>query len=218
MFIGHFAVGFAAKRVAPRLSLGTLFLAPLWLDVIWPVFLSTGLETVRIDPGNTVVTPLDLHDYPYSHSLLMAIVWSVLFGAVVAVVVRELQSALVAAGAVFSHWVLDFVTHRPDMPLYPGSTHYVGLGLWNSLVGTLLVEVTLFVLGVFVYVKTTRPKNRKGGVLLWSLVAVLSLVYVSAIFGPPPPDERALAVTAFGVLLFLAWGYWLDRNRAVART
>src|SRR3954470_23167036 len=129
MFIGHFAVGFASKRAAPDTNLGILMLAPLFLDLLWPIFLLLGIESVRIDPGNTAVTPLDLHDYPWSHSLLMSLVWSALAGGAVWAAVRQFRPALVIAAGVFSHWVLDFVTHRPDMPLYPGSETYLGLGL-----------------------------------------------------------------------------------------
>jgi hypothetical protein len=214
MFLGHFALGFASKRLVPRISLGTLFLAPLLLDVLWPIFLVTGLESVRIDPGNTRVTPLDLHDYPYSHSLLLALIWSVLFGAALGFWKRNAREALVLGMLVFSHWVLDFVTHRPDLPLYPGSSIVVGLGLWNSLPGTLLVEVGSFALGVGIYLHTTHTRNRAGSVALWALIVTLALVYAGAVFGPPPPSTDALIASAFlGMLLFISWGFWIERNR-----
>jgi membrane-bound metal-dependent hydrolase YbcI (DUF457 family) len=213
MFIGHFAVGLAAKRVAPRVSLGVLLGAPLFLDLLWPVFLALGIESVRIEPGNTVVTPLDLRDYPYSHSLLMALFWSILFGGVAGTLYRSVRVALVLGALVFSHWLLDFVTHKPDMPLYPGSSTYVGLGLWNSLAGTLLVEVSLFVVGVALYVQSTRATDKRGSLGFWSLIATLCAVYLAAIFGPPPPNEQALAVSAFGVVVLLGWAFWADRNR-----
>src|SRR3954470_3350305 len=113
MFIGHFAVGFASKRAAPDTNLGILMLAPLFLDLLWPIFLLLGIETVRIDPGNTAFTPLDLHDYPWSHSLLMAVVWSLLVGGIVLAAKRSRRGAVVVGLGVFSHWVLDFITHRP---------------------------------------------------------------------------------------------------------
>jgi membrane-bound metal-dependent hydrolase YbcI (DUF457 family) len=214
MFIGHFAVGLAAKRLTPQVSLGVLVAAPLLLDLLWPVFLSFGLETVRIEPGITQVTPLDLHDYPYSHSLLMAIVWSVLFGAVVGHLKQSVRVALVGGALVFSHWLLDFVTHRPDMPLYPGSDTYVGLGLWHSLVGTLLVEVSLFIAGVAVYVKVTHAKNKVGGRGFWALIAALLALYLAAIFGPPPPDVGSLIIGGYAILALVGWAYWVDRNRS----
>ncbi len=130
MFIGHFALGFAAKRAAPRLSLATLFAAAQFADLLWPFLLAAGVEQVRIVPGITAFTPLDFISYPYSHSLLALVIWGVLFGAICAVIVRDRRVMLVVAALVVSHWVLDWITHRPDMPLYPGSVK-VGLGLWN---------------------------------------------------------------------------------------
>jgi membrane-bound metal-dependent hydrolase YbcI (DUF457 family) len=218
MFIGHFAVGLGSKRPAPEASLGTLLAAPLFLDLLWPIFLLTGLESVRIVPGDTAFTPLDLHDYPYSHSLLMAVVWSLLFGGVHYAFKRNRRVALVLAAGVFSHWVLDFVTHRPDMPLYPGSTTYVGLGLWNSVPGTMIVELAMLAAGTWLYATTTRARNRTGSITLWALVVFLFVMYFAAAFGPPPPSVEALKWMGLISWLFIPWGWWIDRNRTpVAR-
>jgi membrane-bound metal-dependent hydrolase YbcI (DUF457 family) len=216
MFIGHFAVGFASKRVAPRASLGILIAAPLLLDLLWPIFLLAGLETVRIDPGNTAFTPLDLHDYPYTHSLAGALGWSVLAAALYGAVTRYRRGAWVVAAGVFSHWVLDFITHRPDMPLYPGSATSVGLGLWNSRAGTMIVEVAIFAAGIWVYARATRPRNRKGTVVLWSLVVFLGLFYLANAFGPPPPSARVIAIGGLTGWIFIPWAWWIDRNRVAS--
>jgi membrane-bound metal-dependent hydrolase YbcI (DUF457 family) len=213
MFVAHFAVGFACKRFAPKASLGTLLLAPLLLDALWPLFLLTGLESVRIDPGNTRVTPLDLHDYPYSHSLLMAVVWSLAFAVGYFFVRRQVRAAWVLGLGVFSHWLLDFVSHRPDMPLFPGSQSYVGLGLWNSLPATLVVELALFALGVALYERTTRSANRVGQLAWYALLVVLCLIYAGAVFGPPPPSVGAIIASGFAGWLFVPWAAWIDRNR-----
>jgi membrane-bound metal-dependent hydrolase YbcI (DUF457 family) len=213
MFVGHFAVGFASKRLAPRSSAGVLVMAPLFLDVLWPIFLATGLESVRIDPGNTAFTPLDLHDYPYSHSLVMSLVWSVLFAAVYYAISRYRRGAIVVGLGVFSHWVLDYVTHRPDMPLYPGSSVSVGLGLWNSRAGTMLVESAMLVAGVWIYVRCTRPRDRIGVIAFWAMIAVLVLLYVSTAFGPPPPNVQIIKIGGFIAWLFLLWAWWFDRHR-----
>ncbi len=213
MFIGHLAIGFASKRVLPRESLPVLLAAPLFLDLLWPLFLATGLESVHIDPGNTAVTPLDLHDFPYSHSLLMAVVWSVLFGLGFFLLRRDARTGLILGGSVFSHWLLDFLAHAPDLPLYPGSSTYVGLGLWNSVAGTLLVEGTLFAVGVALYATGTRPRTRAGTWLLGSLVVVLTGLYLGSVFGPPPPNATAIIVSDFAVLVFLAWAYAADKRR-----
>ncbi len=189
--------------------------APLLLDLLWPIFLITGLESVRIDPGNTRVTPLDLHDYPYSHSLLMAVVWSVVAAVVYWKAARYPRGALVIGAGVFSHWILDWITHRPDMPLYPGSSTRVGLGLWNSVVGTVLVEGTMFVAAVFLYARTTRPRTRAGSVGLWLFASVLALLYAESLFGPPPPSVTALKYAALGAWLFVLWAASMDRAREV---
>jgi hypothetical protein len=215
MFVGHFAVGFASKRLAPRASGGVLLAAPLFLDLLWPIFLATGLESVRIDPGNTAFTPLDLHDYPWSHSLVTSLAWSVLFALGYYAFSRYRRGALVVGAGVFSHWVLDFVTHRPDMPLYPGSAVSVGLGLWNSRAGTMLVESAMFVAGVWIYARTTRARDRIGAIAFWAMVLLLAVLYVSTAFGPPPPSVKAIEVLGLVAWLFVPWAWWFDRHRAV---
>jgi membrane-bound metal-dependent hydrolase YbcI (DUF457 family) len=216
MFIGHFAVGLASKRLSPSTSAGALILAPLFLDLIWPLFLLAGIETVRIDPGNTAFTPLDLHDYPWSHSLLMALVWSLLVAVITAAVTRNRRAAVVMAIGVFSHWVLDFVTHRPDMPLYPGSATSVGLGLWNSTVATLLIESAMFAGGIWIYTRATRARDRIGRWAFVALIVLLVVFYLGAAFGPPPPDGKTLALSAVFMWLFVPWAWWIDRHRVPA--
>jgi hypothetical protein len=218
MFIGHLAVGFAAKRWAPRVSLPLLILAPNLLDALWPVFLALGIESVRIDPGNTAVTPLDLHDYPWSHSLLMALVWSALAAFFGWMALRRIKVAGLFAALVFSHWILDFVTHRPDMPLWPGSATYVGLGLWNSKIGTVLVEGALFAAGIIVYLRSTRPKDRTGTFSLVGFVSVLLLLYAADMVGPPPPSVRAVMIATFVLFaVFLTWSWFIERHREPTR-
>ena len=213
MFIGHFAVGFAAKRLAPRASLGVLMAAPLFADLLWPIFLIAGIETVRIDPGNTVVTPLDLHDFPWSHSLVTSLAWSAVFAAAFWAATRYARGAFVLAVGVFSHFALDFVTHRQDMPLYPGSPTSVGLGLWNFRSATMAVEIALFVIGVAIYARTTRALNRRGAFALWALVVLLSIIYVTNLFGPPPPSVDFIKYLGITGWLFPVWAWWIDRNR-----
>ena len=216
MILGHPAVGLAAKRAVPRVPLAWLIAAPLWLDLIWPLFLLAGIESVRIDPGNTVVTPLDLHDFPWSHSLLMSFVWSALLGGVYFGLRRDRVGALLVACGVFSHWLFDFFMHARDMPLYPGSETYLGLGVWNSLPATLALEIPLFVVGVWLYVTGTKARDRIGHVAFWSMIAFFVLVYVGALFGPPPPDETAIAYGALLGWIFVPWAAWIDRHRIPA--
>jgi len=213
VFIGHFGVALAAKRLAPRTSLGTLVMAAEFTDLLWPVFLLLGIERVGISPGITAVTPLDFVSYPFSHSLLADVGWASLFAGVYKVVRRETQGALCLWCVVLSHWFLDALSHRPDLPLYPGGSTYIGLGLWNSRVGTLLVEGGLFAFGARLYGKAMRPRDRIGDWGFKSFIVILGVLYLVNLFGPPPPSVKAIVYSAFGMWLFVAWAYWLDRHR-----
>jgi membrane-bound metal-dependent hydrolase YbcI (DUF457 family) len=128
MFVGHFALGLAAKRVAPAVSLGTWFLAVQLVDLVWPFLLLAGLEHVRIAPNITAFTPLDFYDYPITHSLLGGVVWAGLLAIVSRGFYRDPRALALIAAGVLSHWVLDAIVHRPDLPLLP-SGPYIGLGL-----------------------------------------------------------------------------------------
>ena len=214
MFIGHAAAGFAAKRFAPRASLAWLLAAPWLLDLLWPVFLLSGIERVRIDPGNTVLTPLDFVSYPWSHSLLMALVWSALFGAAYRRATRDSRGAWVVGALVASHWVFDLVVHRADLPLAPGLPLKVGLGLWNSPVAAIALEGGLFVLGLAIYLRATRARDAWGALGLWALVVFLLGIYAANLAGPPPPSTAAIAwvTLVFGVLI-VPWAMWIERHR-----
>lgn len=210
MFLGHFAVGFAAKRVAPRTSLGLLVGASLLLDLIWPLLLLAGVERARVDPGNTVVTPLAFEHYPLTHSLAAVVGWSALAAALVWA--RSRRAAVVVGLLVASHWVLDWVTHRPDLPLFPGGPE-VGLGLWGSLPGTLLVEGALFGFGVLAYTSASTPRDGVGRWGWGGLVAFLALIYGANVFGPPPPSIGAVAWAGLALWLLPPWCAWVDRHR-----
>lgn len=213
MFIGHHAVAFASKKISPTLSLGTLMMAAQFVDLLWPTFLLLGLEHVRIEPGNTAFTPLDFYNYPYTHSLLMALFWSIIVGGVYFALKRNRRNTAVVSVAVFSHWVLDFVTHRPDLPLAFGNNVYVGLGLWNSVVGTVIVEVGLFIIGIALYLRSTRPKDKAGSYGIWGLILFIAVLYIINLLSPPPPNESMIAVVGHASWLFVLWGWWADKHR-----
>jgi membrane-bound metal-dependent hydrolase YbcI (DUF457 family) len=215
MFLGHFGLALAARRAAPRTSLGTNVLAAQFVDLLWPVMLLAGVERVRIVPGLMEASALDFEHYPITHSLLMVVVWALLVGGAYYAVRRYRTGALVVGGLVLSHWLLDAPMHRPDLPLWPGSDLLVGAGLWHSLTATLLIEGGLLAAGAFVYLRTTRATSRHGS---WGLTAMLTLLVVffaGALFGPPPPDARTLAFTALALWLFVPWAAWIDRHREV---
>lgn len=215
MFIGHFALGFGAKRLAPTASLGTLFAACQLADLLWPTLVLLGVERFAIAPGDTVVTPLRFEHYPWSHSLVALVGWAALAGVALRLLRRASPAgnAVVVAALVLSHWVLDVVSHRPDVPIDLGGGARVGLGLWNSLPATLAVEGLLFALGVALYARATQAIDRIGRWALWALVAFLGVVYLANLFGPPPPDVGAVAWTAESMWLLVAWGWWVDRHR-----
>jgi membrane-bound metal-dependent hydrolase YbcI (DUF457 family) len=215
VFLGHYAVGFALKRAAPGVSLGWLVLAAQLPDMLWPFLLLLGWEQVAVDPGNTAFTPLAFDRYPYSHSLLLVAVWGAALGALYLTRRRPLASGVVLAFAAISHWVLDWITHRPDLPLVPWSPAKAGLGLWNSIPATLAVEIPLYVVGVWIYARATRPEGRGGGAVFAALVVTLALIYAANLFGPPPPDARAVALVSLGLWLFPLWAAWIDARRIV---
>jgi hypothetical protein len=215
MFIGHFALGLAAKKVAPKPSLGTLFLAAQFIDLLWPLLLLLGLERVLIEPGNTVVTPLNFTHYPISHGFLSVVIWGIVVGGFYFLLKKDTKTAFWLGILVVSHWILDLLTHRPDLPLMPGSDLKIGLGLWDSLFGTILIEGGIFAFGIYYYLKVTKAKNKTGVWSFWTLVVFLLLIYISNLFGPPPPAVEPIAYIGFAQWLLVAWGYWIDRNREV---
>jgi membrane-bound metal-dependent hydrolase YbcI (DUF457 family) len=217
MFLGHFAVAMAAKKVAPRPSLGTLVLAAQLADGLWPIFLLLGWERVAIEPGVTAVVPLLFISYPYTHSLAALVVWGVLFGAAYYAVRRDAKGAAWLAALVVSHWVLDVASHGPDVPLWPDGPKF-GLGLWYSLPATLAVELGLYVAGVALFVSVSRASDRTGAMSFWAFVILLPVIYLGSVFGPPPPSVRVLAMTGLLGWIFVAWGYWIDRHRELRAT
>lgn len=217
MFLGHFAVAFAVKRVVPEAGLGTAILAATFLDVLWPIFIIAGLEVVKIDPGATAFTPLRFVSYPFSHSLVMAALWAGLFALAYVLRGGPRRAAFWLGLVVISHWFLDLIVHVPDLQLFPEVDIYVGLGLWNSVAATLILEGLLFAGGVALYISATRPRDRAGTWGLWGLVALLLVSYALATFGPPPPDVASIVVADLvGTAIAVAWGYWVDRHREAA--
>lgn len=227
MFLGHYGLAFAAKRAAPRGSLGTLTFAAEFLDELWPILLLLGVEHARIAPwlirmsSSTLpndryresVTPIDFTYYPYSHSLLMAVVWAILIGGIYFAIRRYGRGGLIVGLLVLSHWLLDLPMHRSDLPLWFGdSSPKVGWGWWNAIAVTYVVEFTIYAAGLSLYARSTRPRDRIGRWGLRTYAILLPAIYISS-NGPPPPSERALALTTLGVWLFVPLAWWIDKHR-----
>jgi hypothetical protein len=222
VFLGHFGVALALKRAEPKLSLGTLFVAVQLADLLWGLFLLTGWERVRIDPGYTAVTPLQFLEYPISHSLLGMALWAVVGAAAyyswpTRDTSRHWQAAALVGVAILSHFALDLLVHVPDLPLGGEASRKVGLGLWNKPTATLLLELGTLAVGVAVYVafRSRRHPARPGR--LASLLGILVAIYLASFFGPPPPSVTAIAVTDIvGLLLLAAFAAWVDRRATPA--
>lgn len=181
--------------------------------MLWPIFLLLGIEQVVIDPGNTAFTPLDFVYYPFTHSLVGVLFWGIVVGGIYYLIKKNVKTAFLLGALVVSHWVLDFLTHAPDLPIAPGLEIKVGLGLWNSLIFTLLVESAIFAVGIFLYLKITQAKNKKGEYGFWGLIIFLVLIYIMNVFGSAPPNEEAIAWAGNLQWLFVFWAYWVDKNR-----
>ncbi len=219
MFIGHFAVGLAAKKASPKINLGILFIACQLLDLIWPVLVLIGLEKVSVDHSATVVTPLNFSYYPYSHSLFSSVLYSLILGFIAWKIFKSLKTGIVFGLVVLSHWVLDFLTHRPDLPLFFDNVK-VGLGLWNSTAGTFIVEVILFIGGIVFYLMSSPLTSQKRKLVFWSLIIFLFIMYLGNIFGPKAPVDthpNAIAGPALAMWIIVIWGYLADKTNTTEK-
>jgi membrane-bound metal-dependent hydrolase YbcI (DUF457 family) len=216
MFVGHLALSFAARRSDDRTSLVWYIVAANLIDLIWPILLIAGVERVRLDPGNTAFTPLAFEHYPWTHSLLMVLVWAIALGALARARGVPTSTAMVIAALVASHWLLDFVTHAPDLPLWPGGEARLGLGLWNSIPATFAVEFALWAGGIALFLGARRPRGLHGWVALGSFLLVTTLMWAASPFSPPPPDDRAIAYFSTFGWIIVPWAVWIERT-SVAR-
>jgi hypothetical protein len=216
MFLGHFGVAFAAKKAAPTVSLGMLLASAQFADLLWPILVLAGVEQVRVVPGITAVTPLDFVHYPWSHSLATLIAWGIALGVSYRLLRGGgLRAALVIALVVASHWFLDALVHRPDMPLTPSEHTKLGLGVWNSWAASIVLELASLGLGVWLYARLTRARDRTGRWAFYGLVAFLLLIYAASSLGPPPPSAEAVAWSGVAMWLLVAWAAWIDKHREI---
>jgi hypothetical protein len=218
MFVGHYAVGLAAKKFAPRASLGVLIAAPILLDLLWPIFLLIGWEQVSLAANPNPFLRLNFDSYPLSHGLVAVVGWATLFASIYFGLARYLAGAVTIWIGVVSHWLLDYAVHRPDLPLFAGSSRLFGLGLWNHRWVTIAVELVMFGLGILIYLRTTKARDKIGSLGFWAFVVVLLAIYGLAAFGPPPPSVKKLAVGTLFSCAFVAWAWWFDSHREARTT
>ena len=215
MFVGHLAVGLAGKRVEPKTSLGTWIMAALLADLIVFPLLIAGIEHFHAEPGVTVNRMVGF--IPYSHSLLMDIVWAGLFAGAYFLKRRYARGAWLLFGAVLSHWVLDVLSHRPDMPLAPCLPAVFGLGLWNSIPATLVVEGGMWLFAIIIYVRATNSTNRADTYGFWIGVVFFTLAWFGNITSGMDPNPVRAGIS--GLIFFsvmIGWAYWINRLRSVA--
>jgi len=213
--VGHYGPSLAAKAIKKGIPLWILFIAVQWVDVLWSIFVLFGIEKVRIVPGITATNPLDLYYMPYTHSLVAVIGWSFIALIIYKLLSRDngWSAAAIVGGAVVSHWILDLLVHRPDLPLYD-NTMKVGFGLWNFPILAFALEVLILSIGLYLYLRTTKPLSASGryGMVIFSIV----MLFVQGIvfFGPPPASEKAAAIIALGsYAVFAGVAFWLEKKR-----
>jgi hypothetical protein len=215
MFVGHYGPSFAIKSVRPEIPMWMLFVAVQLVDVAWAMLILLGVEKARIVPGITASNPLDLYYMPFTHSLVAVILWSVaaalfawpLLGLAIPV------AAVWIGVAVLSHWVLDLVVHRPDLPLYD-DTMKVGLGLWNYPAFAFSVEAVILFSGMALYLRVTEPINSLGRIGLPAFGVVMLAIQTYVFFGPLPASPATAAITA--LVLYVAFAgiaQWLAHQR-----
>lgn len=213
MFIGHYAVGFLAKKETQKVSLSTLFIAVQFLDLLWPIFLLFGIERVELHPELEGAKNVAFTFYPYSHSLLFTFIWAICFGIIYWVLKKNVRDALIISLCVLSHWLLDLIVHFKDLPLYTNNLQLVGLGLWDFPAISLLVELIIFALGVYTYLKRTKPKNKYGNIIFWVLIILLLISQIASVFSPAPSSISVLGWSAQSQWLFIILAFIIDRNR-----
>ena len=211
MFIGHYGVGYAGKQPAKELSLGTLFMAAQWLDLLWPIFLILGIEKVSISPAGSKI-PLEFNYYPFSHSLLFVLIWAILFSGFYYIYRKNFRNALILGLLVISHWVLDLIVHQPDLPILTTGP-FAGFGLWNIPAVAITVESLIFILGVYLYFSCTKPKDKTGTYASWGLVLFLVISHIMNLISPPPENVKLIAYVGLAMWLLVLWAYWADRHR-----
>ncbi len=212
MFTGHLAVGFAGKRIEPKISLGTWIAAALLADLLFFVFAIAGVE--RVGPLAGATTNRFVGDMPYSHSLLMDVVWAGLLALGFYLWRRHSRGAWLLFGAVLSHWVLDVISHRPDMPLAPGATPLLGFGLWNSFPATVLVEGGAWLVAIIVYVRATKSESWVRVLVFWLGIGLWTVAWLANITAGIDPNPVRVGVN--GLVFFslaIAWAYWMNRAR-----
>ena len=216
MFVGHYAASLALKSVEKKASLGLLFLAVQFVDILFFPFVLLGIERVNVVENFTQSTHFELEYMPYTHSLLASFLCAGFIYVVYQIVSpRNKSVALVMSIAVLSHWFLDLIVHTPDLPLWSDASKKMGFGLWHSAIATYALEATLLIAGLWLYLRSTTATSSIGKYGIGIFVMILLMVNVVNIFGPPFGDSKlSLATSALAMyFLFAGAAHWLDGKR-----
>jgi hypothetical protein len=212
VLVGHVAVGFVSKRVEPRLSLGTCLLASLLADLLLFAFVIAGVERIEFGPGLGAAQFLHAVNIGYSHSLMTGAVWAGLFAGAYYALRHNVRAATILAAGVVSHWVLDVISHQPDMPIAPGVNVALGFRLWSSIPATLAIEGGCWIAALIVYARMPARRTWLSWIVLGGGAALLTLAWIGNIAGPPPPNPRIAPMSSLIFFsLVVGWGYWLNR-------
>ncbi len=214
MFIGHYAPSMLGGATG-KIKLWQVFIAAQLVDFAWAGFNLAGIEKTRIVEGFAGNSPLDLYYMPYTHSLLMSIVWAVLAGLVFGFVFRkQAKAGAVLFGLiVLSHWFMDLIVHKPDLTLLLEGQKY-GFGLWEKPFLAATLELGLFIMATIWYLSKTVPANKWGKYYPILFIGLLSAIHAIGQKMPAPETTNEFAVSAlfsYSLLALLAYG--LDRSR-----
>lgn len=222
MFVGHYGVGFALKRAGSALSLGLLFFAVQFADILWPIFVLLGIEKFSVEPGRTAANPLVFLYYPFSHSLLALAIWAALAFAIFMLVPfkiwgSKLRAGLVIAIGILSHYVLDLFVHVPDLPLAGPHSTKIGLGLWNYPLASVLLELVFLWGGLWIYLRSTWGKGFWGKHGATILAVLLTILQFGNMIGTPPNNPKLIAAIGLAInVIIIALAFWVDRKRVPA--
>ncbi|NNE18158.1 MAG: hypothetical protein HKN10_06750 [Myxococcales bacterium] len=206
MFLGHYGPSFGLRYASGGVPLWVLFLAAQFVDIVWSVLVITGVEKVRITPGFTASSPLDLYYMPYTHSLAASVVWVLVLGWLASLVWSR-RGGVVVGVCVLSHWVLDLLVHVTDLPLW-GDVHKVGFGLWDRPVIAFVLETAVLFIGAAIYAKHARSK-----LAIWIFAIVLLAIQMTNFVMPPPEESSQLAMMALSsYILFAAAAGFVEKK------
>ena len=219
MFVGHLGAGLALKKAAPKLNLGVLLLASLFLDLLLGFFILAGFEQVFAPENYSQLHYLNF-SFPYSHSLLALVFWSLAGFAVpytgwLGDISSKLKASFTISAAVIFHWFCDWLEHPSQLPVAGNNSSMLGLGLWNNLELALALEVILVILGTTIYLRTAKEISRKRR---WGILVLMVLLTTIAVMGQATvtqvPGQREFAVSiVIQVIAVCGLTGWLDRNR-----